>query len=394
MPLSLDGTTGISATGNIVGNNINANTLSVTTFAPASLSAAGNVTGGNVLTAGIMSSTGNGIHGNVLTGGQISATGAITTAANISLTGNIIDSSELWINTLANGNLNLNPNGTGQTNIPTGILSVTGNIQGGNLRTAGLVSATGAVTGSQFNGSGAGLTSIPNGALSNSSVTLGSTALTLGSTVTTVAGLSSVTSTTFVGSLSGAATTAGTVTTAAQGNITSVGTLTGLTINNATTAITNGATSGSGNIGASGATFNIIFARATSAQYADLAENYEADKMLDAGQVVEFGGEKEIQQTTTSHSTKIAGVISTRPSYLMNAELTGELVYPVALTGRVPCYVVGNIKKGDLLVSSDIRAVATVMDPLQYQPGCIVGKALEDYDNQEIGRIEIAVGRF
>jgi hypothetical protein len=65
--------------------------------------------------------------------------------------------------------------------------------------------------------------------LANASVTLGSTALTLGSTVTTVAGLTSVTSTTFVGALTGAATTAGTVTTAAQPNITSVGTLTSLT---------------------------------------------------------------------------------------------------------------------------------------------------------------------
>jgi hypothetical protein len=66
--------------------------------------------------------------------------------------------------------------------------------------------------------------------LANASVTLGSTALTLGSTVTTVAGLSSVTSTTFVGALTGAATTAGTVTTNAQPNITSVGTLSSLLV--------------------------------------------------------------------------------------------------------------------------------------------------------------------
>jgi hypothetical protein len=61
----------------------------------------------------------------------------------------------------------------------------------------------------------------------------------LGSTVTTVAGLSSVTSTTFVGALTGAATsatTAGTVTTAAQPNITSVGTLTSLNSSGTVTA--------------------------------------------------------------------------------------------------------------------------------------------------------------
>ena len=45
--------------------------------------------------------------------------------------------------------------------------------------------------------------SIPNGKLTNSSVTIGSTTLSLGNTATTLAGLASVTSTTFVGDLTG-----------------------------------------------------------------------------------------------------------------------------------------------------------------------------------------------
>ena len=48
-----------------------------------------------------------------------------------------------------------------------------------------------------------GLSNIPNSALSNSSVTVGSTSISLGSTSTTLAGLSSVTSTAFVGDLTG-----------------------------------------------------------------------------------------------------------------------------------------------------------------------------------------------
>ena len=94
-----------------------------------------------------LSTSGNIRGGNLLTAGTISATGTITTAGNLSLTGNIVDLGELWINTLSNGNINLNVNGTGNVNIPTGILSVTGNIQGGNLKTAGLISATANVTG-------------------------------------------------------------------------------------------------------------------------------------------------------------------------------------------------------------------------------------------------------
>jgi hypothetical protein len=74
--------------------------------------------------------------------------------------------------------------------------------------------STGILTATGFSGSGANLTSIPNGALVNSNVTIGSTAVALGATVTTFAGLTSVTSTTFVGALSGNASTATSATTA------------------------------------------------------------------------------------------------------------------------------------------------------------------------------------
>lgn len=71
----------------------------------------------------------------------------------------------------------------------------------------------GTITATTFSGSGASLTSVPNGALTNSSVTIGSTAVSLGATVTTFAGLTSVTSTTFVGALTGNASTATSATT-------------------------------------------------------------------------------------------------------------------------------------------------------------------------------------
>ena len=140
-------------------------------------------------------------------------------------------------------------------------------------------------------------------------------------------------------------------------------------------------------------TGNITAANLNSAN-ADLAEMYVADAAYPPGTVVEFGGDQEITLTRTSHSTKIAGVISTSPSYLMNATQPGDNVVPVALTGRVPCQVVGTIAKGDRLVSSDYMGAAQRLDPEKYQPGCIIGKSLQDYDSDHIGLIEIAVGRF
>ena len=157
--------------------------------------------------------------------------------------------------------------------------------------------------------------------------------------------------------------------------------------------INNTNANGVGNIGTSTTYFNTVFAKATSAQYADLAEMYAADAGYAPGTLLDFGGNHEVTATTTSHSTAVAGVVSTNPSYLMNATLTSDHVVAVALVGRVPCRVVGTFIKGDRLVASDIEGVATVLDMTKYEPGCIIGKALESYDSTEVGTIEVAVGR-
>jgi hypothetical protein len=157
--------------------------------------------------------------------------------------------------------------------------------------------------------------------------------------------------------------------------------------------INNTNANGVGNIGTSTTYFNTVFAKATSAQYADLAEMYAADQDYISGTVVEFGGNEEVTASQSSHSTRVAGIVSTNPSYLMNATLSGNHIVPIALTGRVPCRVVGSITKGDRLVTSDITGVAAPLDMTKYEPGCIIGKALETYDSTEVGIIEVAVGR-
>ena len=106
-----------------------------------------------------------------------------------------------------------------------------------------------------------------------------------------------------------------------------------------------------------------------------------------------FGGNAEITISTKSCDPSIAGVISTDPAHLMNAFQIGEHIVNVALVGRVPCQVVGKINKGDRLVSSSIPGVATRMDDGLQIPGVLIGKALQDYDSDIPGIIEVAVGR-
>jgi len=143
-------------------------------------------------------------------------------------------------------------------------------------------------------------------------------------------------------------------------------------------------------IGSSGKKYNTIYAKATSAQYADLAEIYESDSEYEVGTVVIFGGEKEITVSSMGADPRIAGVISENPAYLMNNDATGQAV---ALQGKVPCKVVGQISKGDMLVThSQHPGVARkATDP---KMGTVIGKALEEYNSTEIGTINIVAGRL
>ena len=128
---------------------------------------------------------------------------------------------------------------------------------------------------------------------------------------------------------------------------------------------------------------------ATSAQYADMAEIYSADADYEAGTVVKIGGDAEITMTIDHADTDVFGVISTAPAYLMNSEAEG---LPVALSGRVPVKVIGKIKKGQRLVSSDIPGVAWASMEDEYDPRAIVGRSLEDKNDGGEGTVEAVIG--
>ena len=90
-------------------------------------------------------------------------------------------------------------------------------------------------------------------------------------------------------------------------------------LGNTATAIINGGGNAVGNIGSSSKYFNQVFAQATTALYADLAEVYAADADYAPGTVLVFGGNQEVTISTTDSSRRVAGVISENPSYLMNS---------------------------------------------------------------------------
>jgi len=176
------------------------------------------------------------------------------------------------------------------------------------------------------------------------------------------------------------------------GNLSVVGSIVVNSSSNGT-AIVNGAANAVGNIGSSGTYFNRLFAQATTALYADLAEMYRADADYAPGTVLVFGGTQEVTMSTQSHDDRVAGVVSTNPAHIMNAGLSANHSVALALSGRVPVSVVGNIVKGDKIVTCHIPGVARSLDKSQYEPGVVIGKAVENYNSTEIGVIEVVVGR-
>ena len=154
-----------------------------------------------------------------------------------------------------------------------------------------------------------------------------------------------------------------------------------------TTKITTGAAATTGTITG---TWSLTTGSTLSATYADLAEYYEADNSYEYGTVVMLGGDKEITIARGQGTTKVAGVISRNPAFIMNEKCKG-IKLAVALQGRVPCRVVGSIRKGDLLVVSMVSGVAMAStDP---KAGSIIGKALGDYDSSRVGMLEVLVGK-
>ena len=135
----------------------------------------------------------------------------------------------------------------------------------------------------------------------------------------------------------------------------------------------------------------IITATATQARYADVAENFKVNEFADAGTVMVFN--KDGLLVTSNHyaDPMLVGVVSTDPAHLLNKDLLNG--QPIALAGQVPCKVVGPVKVGDLLTTSNTPGYATVLDLNDWKPGITVGKSME---NCGIGKhkITVFVGSF
>jgi hypothetical protein len=134
----------------------------------------------------------------------------------------------------------------------------------------------------------------------------------------------------------------------------------------------------------------ILYTVASSALYADIAERYHADAYYEPGTVLVIGGNAEITMGHAHGDSKVAGIVSKNPAYRMNDEAGPDETHPhIALKGRVPCKVIGPVRKGDLLVTSSYPGYAERATDHD-SPNAVIGRALEDFNGVK-GLIEVKV---
>ena len=415
----------VSVTGNINGGNV----ISAALAQAVTLSATGAVTFSGTTTAiaiGTSATTGTiTIGGTAMTTGNITL-GQSTSTSNVLIGSGVIAAAGIKSiligqngaaasNTtiqmgpaLGNGNVLISANTiVSIANTSGTALSVAGNIIGGNISTAGNV------TGNYILGNGALLTGVITSVANINNGTSNVTVVSSGGNITVgiggtsnvavfattgeyVTGLISATGNITGGNLvtsgsGGIISGTGNIT---AGNLITTGLLSVNSGNSSGTVIVNAGGNAIGNIGSATTYFNRLFAQATTALYADLAEMYTTDAEYEPGTVLIFGGNQEVTMSTVTHDHRVAGVVSTNPAHIMNSGLQGEFTVAVALTGRVPVSVIGNITAGDRVVSSNRAGVAEALDMSRYQPGVIIGKALQSYSGNGVGVIEVVVGRL
>ena len=137
---------------------------------------------------------------------------------------------------------------------------------------------------------------------------------------------------------------------------------------------------------------NIVHATSTSAQYADLAERYASDMLLEPGEVVILGGNEEVTKCSKELDDAVFGVVSDSPAFLMNAQAGNNESHPmIALKGRVFVKIKGKGKAGDRIVSAgngDAR-VASMAECTHFN---VLGRLISDKYSENTALTECVIG--
>jgi hypothetical protein len=305
-------------------------------------------------------------------------------------------SNPVFTNTNTNGDIVLAPDGTGTVNVSSKKISSLA------TPTAGTDAATKAYVDSSVSSGVAVYLPLAGGTMAGP-INLGTNSITNGGTITATNLVGTLTGN-VTGNLTGNADSATTATSATSATTATTATNVTSTANNSTNetvyvTFVDGQTGSQGIETDTGLTYNpstntltttVFSGTASQAEYADVAERFQADAVYTPGTVVALGGAEEITRVNEELSDEVFGVISDKPAYMMNAGLRTETSAPVAVAGRVPVRVLGMVNKGERLVSAG-NGLARRAQPGEATSFNVIGRAIETKTTDGEGTVEAFV---
>lgn len=123
------------------------------------------------------------------------------------------------------------------------------------------------------------------------------------------------------------------------------------------------------------------------------SQNYEAGDVM----IISTSNDRTVTKSDGAYSNLVIGVYATKPGVLLTEEHMDNLSadnIPLGVVGVIPtkvCTEGGEIKRGDFLVTSSQKGVAMKADLEKIKVGQLIGKALQDYNNEGIGKIKVMV---
>lgn len=159
---------------------------------------------------------------------------------------------------------------------------------------------------------------------------------------------------------------------------------------------------GTVNVARIDATGRGFFNGGTQSSGADVAEIFDVEGSISEYEtgdilVISTDTDRTVERSSKPYSTLVAGVYATKPGVLLTEEhidsdISGKV--PMGVIGVIPtkvCLEGGKIKRGDLLVTSSKSGTAMKANPKKVKIGQVIGKALQDYNQNETGKIQVLV---
>ena len=133
----------------------------------------------------------------------------------------------------------------------------------------------------------------------------------------------------------------------------------------------------------------IVAQKVVGSVWNDYAEFLNVIGNCEIGDIVSIGdNDNEFKISSVEKDNKVIGVVSNTYFTCTGSEENSSNT-PVGLIGRVKVNVIGRVNIGDFICSSNLPGIGRVLNVDEYKPGIIVGQAIEQKTDDDLGSVRI-----